>query len=71
MGALVCQCSRCNPETPARILACEARSLLLWPLGKRQAFLIDAEKKRGAPAIQALKDEMRRQWEIKQQAGCA
>jgi hypothetical protein len=41
---------------------CEARTLLRWPLAKRQAFLVDAEKKRGAPAIQALKDEMRKQF---------
>lgn len=59
---MTCDCMRCNPNTMNSLRECEARTLLRWPLAKRQAFLVDAEKKRGAPAIQALKDEMRKQF---------
>ena len=59
---MTCNCPRCNPNTVTLLRECEARTLLRWPLAKRQAFLLDAEKKRGAQAIQALKDEMQRQF---------
>lgn len=58
-------CPRCNPETLMKLLQCEAKTLLSWPLRIRQAFLVDAAKKRGVDAINRLKSEMERQWKMK------
>lgn len=55
-------CPRCHPEALVRMLQCEARTLLGWPLRTRQEFLAAAAKKRGKDAIHKLKAEMMRQW---------
>jgi hypothetical protein len=56
-------CPRCNPAIADKLIECEAKTVLSWPLRIRQAFLVDAAKKRGTDAINRLKSEMKRQWE--------
>lgn len=58
-------CPRCNPETLVKLLQCEAKTLLSWPLRIRQAFLVEATKKRGAEAVGRLKAEMKRPFEAR------
>ena len=51
-GAIVCD------TCPEWLIECEARHLLSMPLAERRVALTERQKKRGAPAVEALKAVM-------------
>lgn len=72
-GGSQCQCESCSPGNPGEtftqvyMLACEAITLLQWPLETRREFLAQVEKRRGVEGRRALESAMTEQWERRKQ----
>ena len=66
-----CKCETCAQQaglplgptfTQAYRLACEARTVLAWPLDQRRAFLLEVEKCRGASGRALLEAALREEF---------
>ena len=67
-GPSPCGLEHCTWSERYRAI-CEARTVMRWKKADREDFYGAVRKNRGAVAMQALVDEVKKQWEVKEKRG--